>query len=173
MERELNILIARQELRLEQAADDNVKRLLLRAVSYAFFDIILAAEEKRILQADLSFQKSSLQQAESRYKNGHVSKATVLNFQILASQSQSALLDAAYRETVARNALANLLGDPGGNLPEHLNLTPPAPDEKTPGELEVLLEYAVSHHPDLNRANSALKRCGTKNRKTTPHFFRK
>ena len=40
MARELEILIARQELRLEQAADNNVRRLLLRAVSYAFFDII-------------------------------------------------------------------------------------------------------------------------------------
>ena len=171
MERELNILIARQELRLEQAANDNVKRLLLRAVSYAFFDIILAAEEKRIHQADLSFQKSSLRQAESRYKNGHVSKATVLNCQILTSQSQCALLDAAYRETVARNALANLLGDPGGNLPEHLNLTPPAPDEKTPGELEVLLEYAVSHRPDLKQSKLRFETMWYKKQKNYAAFL--
>ena len=90
LEREFTMLAARQERRRSQALDRNAKRLLLRAVAFAYYDAVLARETERIARADLSFQESSLRQAENRFRNGLVSKASVLNFRILASRAKSA-----------------------------------------------------------------------------------
>ena len=170
MERELNILIARQDLRSSRAAKQNVKRLLLRAAAYAFYDIILAAEEKRIHQADFDFQRAALRQAEVRFANGHVSKAAVLNFQILAVKAQSAVQDAAYRETVARNALAALLGSIHGELPPRLEL-PPAEPDKEETSAERLLEYAIAHRPDLKQSKLRFETAYYNRMKSYADFF--
>ena len=78
--RELETIIARQEYKKSEAAGENVRRLLERAVAYAYFDMYQAEEEMGIYGEDLDFQNAALQQEEQRFKSGHVAKASVLNF---------------------------------------------------------------------------------------------
>ncbi|MBO4632169.1 MAG: TolC family protein [Lentisphaeria bacterium] len=153
LEREFSAMAARQEFRRSQALDRNARRLLVRAVAYAYYDAVLAKETARIAQADLSFQESSLCQAENRYRNGLVSKASVLNFRILANRSKSAILNARYREQTARNSLASLMGFGQTDFPPELELTPlPKEDREVYQSLESCLEQAAANRPDLRAA---------------------
>jgi len=153
LEREFTMLAARQERCRSQALDRNAKRLLLRAVAFAYYDAVLALEQERIAAADLSFQKSSLAQAENQYRNGLVSKAAVLNFRILANAARSAILNARYRHTAARNSLASLMGFSREDLPPQLELDCRLPDDRELiPSLEFCLEQAAANRPDLRAA---------------------
>lgn len=153
LEREFSVMIARQEVRRSQALDQNARRLLLRAVAYAYYDAVLAKEKERIARADLDFQKSSLRQAENRYRNGLVSKGAVLNFLILADRARSAILTARYQMRTARNSLASLMGFPQTDFPPELELSPlPKEDQEVYQSLESCLEQAAANRPDLRAA---------------------
>lgn len=153
LEREFTVMISRQEMRRSRALDRNARRLLIRAVAYAYYDAVLAKETARIARADLTFQKSSLRQAENRYRNGLVSKASVLNFRILANRAESMILNARYREQTARNSLASLMGFPQADFPPELELTPlPGEDREVYQSLESCLEQAAANRPDLRAA---------------------
>ena len=153
LEREFSVMIARQEVCRSQALDQNARRLLLRAVAYAYYDAVLAKEKERIALADLDFQKSSLRQAENRYRNGLVSKAAVLNFLVLADRAKSAILTARYQMRTARNSLASLMGFPQTDFPPELELSPlPKEDQDVYQSLESCLEQAAANRPDLRAA---------------------
>ena len=153
LEREFSAMIARQEMRRTKALDRNARRLLVRAVAYAYYDAVLAKETARIAEADLSFQESSLRQAENRYRNGLVSKASVLNFRILANRAKSAILNARYREQTARNSLSSLMGFGQTDFPPELKLSPlPMDEQEIYQNLESCLEQAAANRPDLRAA---------------------
>ena len=153
LEREFAAMAARQEVRRSRALDQNARRLLIRAVAYAYYDAVLAKERERIARADLTFQRSSLLQAENRYRNGLVSKASVLNFRILANRAESAILNARYRGQTARNSLASLMGFPQSDFPPELELAPlPKEDQQIYQSLENCLEQAAANRPDLRAA---------------------
>lgn len=148
-QREFDALAARQDVLAEQEVLRNVRRLLLRATAYAFYDCISSAEMIRIYEADRAFQTSALQQAEVRYEFGSIPLDNVLNFRILQTSSESKLLDAKYRYEIARFALCALLGV-GEDLPlPECRETPQGPEELFfPGEAECIAE-AVRNRPDL------------------------
>lgn len=151
--REFAALIARYDYRKNLAEDENARRLLIRAVSYAYYDVILAREAERIARADLSFQESSLVQAENRYRSGYVSKAAVLNFKILANYARSAISNAVYRGAVARHALAALMGYVSEALPDDMELSPlELNSDVTFSDLGLYLQMAVANRPDLRVA---------------------
>ncbi|MBQ9336997.1 MAG: TolC family protein [Lentisphaeria bacterium] len=151
--REFAMLAARQEERRSRALDRNARRLLVRAVAYAYYDAVLAEETRRIAEADLAFQLSSLRQAENQYRNGLVSKAAVLNFRILANSARSAILNARYRGEVARNSLGALMGYPDRDLPAELELSPPGSEaDGLYRSLGSCLEQAAANRPDLRAA---------------------
>ena len=153
LEREFSVMIARREEKISRELTRNSRRLLIRGVACAYYDAVLAKEMQRIAEADLSFQLSSLRQAENRYSNGLVSKADVLNFRILVNAAKSAILTARYRGKTARNSLCALMGYPQNDLPDDLELSPL--DEKGGGYypgLEYCLEQAAANRPDLRAA---------------------
>ena len=148
--RELDILISKLEYDRSAAAADDVKRLLLRAVSYVWCDVLLADEEKIVYQADKAFQDAALTQAEQQFKSGHVSYAAVLNFKILSAKAQSRITLAEYNRQTALNALAALLGYSSNELPSDIKLGQAS--VKTVElyyDLNFYLEQAVSNRPDL------------------------
>ena len=153
LEREFSVMAAKQEFRRKEALDSNARRLLIRAVAYAYYDAVLAREAQRIAEADLEFQHSSLRQAENRYKNGLVSKAAVLNFQILANAAERAILNARYRGTIAKNSLCALMGFPLEDFPAGVELSSlKIPDDKLYADLNFCLEQAAANRPDLRAA---------------------
>ncbi len=148
--REFSVLIAQRQYRAETASDENVKRLLLRGVAYAYYDIILARERENIARANMDFQISSLAQAENRYQYGYVSKASVLNFKILAAMARSNMLNARYQGDTARYALLALMGFSTEELPPNLKLLPlKLQDRIEPPGMDFYLETAIANRPDL------------------------
>lgn len=156
--RELETIIAKQEYRKSMAAEKNVRRLLERAVSYAYYDMYLAGEEMTIYRADLDFQDLALRQEEERFRNGHVSKASVLNFRILAARAQSSISNARYRRQVAFHALTALMGCEDLPPPDvwELQKISSALFPEVQDDL-FYLELAVRHRPDLEMEKRVLE----------------
>lgn len=148
-QREFEALASRQDVLAEQEILRNVRRLLLRAAAYAFYDCISASEMIRIYEADRAFQTSALQQAEVRYAYGNIPLDNVLNFRILQTSSESKLLDARYRYETARYALCALLGvGEDFPLPECQDDPQDLADPFPPDEAGCIAE-AVRRRPDL------------------------
>ena len=148
--RELDVLIARQKYNQSAADGKNIRRLLVRAVTYAYYDMILAEEEIRIYSEDQDFQNDALRQAEERFRNGHVSKASVLNFKILASRARSSMLNARYRRQTACHALTALMGyDPRLMRQEFRLEKLSAAQQYVIRDEGFYLELAIRSRPDL------------------------
>ena len=170
--RELETIIAKQEYNKSRSLEKNVIRLLERAVAYAYYDMYLAGEEIIIYQEDLAFQNMALQQEEVRFRNGHVSKASVLNFQILAARARSNIRTARYRRQVACHALSALLGYADRKLPEEIKLQKVSAAHlyRIYDEL-YYLELAVAHRPDLQAEKIALRIAHREKQKAYADFF--
>lgn len=157
-EREFAALIAREDYNQSLLEDANARRLLLQAVAFAYYDIMLAEARKVIAEADLEFQNSSLSQAQSRYRFGKNSMAAVLNFKILGNEARSAILAAATRVRSGRYALAALMGGSAEYLSEEIKLDTLQISE--PFKLEPLQTYcnmAIARRSDLAAMRSELQ----------------
>ena len=170
--RELETIIAKQEYNKNAALEKNVRRLLERAVAYAYYDMYLASEEMVIYGEDLVFQMNALQQEEERFRNGHVSKAAVLNFRILAARARSSISNARYRRRTAFHALSALMGCAPRQLPEGIGLQKIS-TEHLPlvSDEEFYLEQAVLHRPDLHAEKIALEIARRNKQKALSAFF--
>ena len=157
--RELDILVTQLEYDRSIAAAEDVKRLLLQAVVFAWCDILLASEEIIIYQADKAFQDAALTQADKQFKAGHISYATVLNFKILSAKAQSRITLSRYRRQIAFNALVALLGYNTAEFPADIKLQFP---ESSPLELSHplprYLEEAICNRPDLKAEKLQLEK---------------
>ena len=157
-EREFSVLIAREGHHKSLYEDANARRLLLQAVAYAYYDVMLSEARKVIAEADLEFQNSSLQQAQSRYRSGKNSMAAVLNFKILGNEARSAILAAATRTASARYALAALMGGTIEYLPEDIKLDKLQITGAVPLEsLQTYCDMAIARRSDLAAARSDLQ----------------
>lgn len=157
-EREFSVLIAREGFDKSLHEDSNARRLLLQAVAFAYYDIMLAEARKVIAQADLEFQNSSLKQAENRYRFGKTSMATVLNFKILGNEARSLILAAETRSKTGRYALASLLGGSVGDLPGNIKLESLKISENLKLEsLETYCDMAIARRSDLAAARNDLQ----------------
>ena len=157
-EREFNMLIAQTNFNKSLQEDANARRLLLQAVAFAYYDIMLAEAGKVIAEADLKFQTSSLEQARSRYRFGKNSMSDVLNFQILGNEARSAILTAVTRARSARYALAALMGGTVEYLPAAIKLDPLQISEDVKIEpLTTYYDMAIARRSDLAAARSELK----------------
>ena len=157
-EREFAMLIAREDSNKSLLEDANARRLLLQAVAYAYYDVMLSEARKVIAEADLEFQDSSLKQAESRYRHGKNSMAEVLNFKILGNDARSAILSAATRTASARYALAALMGGTAEYLPEDIKLdTLQISGTFQLESLQTYCDMAIARRSDLAAARSDLQ----------------
>ena len=157
-EREFAMLIARESYDKSLYEDANARRLLLQAVAYAYYDIMLSEARTIIAQADLDFQNSALEQARSRYRFGKNSMAAVLNFQILGNDARSAILSAKTRTASARYALAALMGGTVEYLPEEIKLEPLQITGAIQLEpLQTYCDMAIANRSDLAAARSELQ----------------
>ena len=114
----------------------------------------------------------ALQQEEARFRNGHISKAPVLNFKILAARARSNIRTARLRRQVACHALSALLGYADRKLPEEIKL------QKVSGahlyriyDEIYYLELAVAHRPDLQAEKIALHIAHREKQKAYADFF--
>ena len=157
-EREFSMLITREGYNKSISENTNARRLLLQAVAYTYYDIMLSEARKVIAEADLQFQISSLEQARNRYRFGKNSMAAVLNFQILGNEARSSILSAKTRTASARYALAALMGGTSEYLPENIKLeTLQISDNIKLEALQTYCDMAIARRSDLAAARSELQ----------------
>lgn len=148
--REMAIYAQKHNLQYQEQMREDIRRRLIMAVSYAYNDILMAIENKRIAVADMEFQQKNLSDTMIKYDLGAVSMSDVLNFQVKVNDSIKNQIAADYQYETALYSLAVLMGYPEGTLPARISF--PAFDatiDDTLTGIEVYLDTALNNRPDL------------------------
>jgi outer membrane protein TolC len=109
-ERKFNVSEAKFQYQETRAAQNDAYRLLLSAVSQAYFRALLARENIRIAEADQVFNQRQLEEAQARQRIGTGSLSDVLNFQVQINTAKSGIIGAQESYRIALYILAALLG---------------------------------------------------------------
>ncbi len=156
--REFSVLIADHNYDYQKLLEADECRTMMRAVAYAYNDVLLAIENKRIAMEDRKFQQSSLRDTQLKYQAGAVPLSDVLNFEIAMGSADSDLIAADYQYETAIYALAVLMGYPEGTLPAQITFPV---DLKTDFNLlpavDIYLDTALRNRPDLKGYREQLK----------------
>jgi len=156
--REMNLLSARHELRQTQANVEDAKRLLLRAVAYAYNDVQLAFAQKEIILAQIDYSQTMLKDAERKFKAGTALKSDVLNFKVTLRNAQLDLIKINYTIKANLYVLAGYLGLTDGTIPDSVKFPAITMDEgRYTASLDVYLDQALANRPDLKAARERLE----------------
>jgi outer membrane protein len=156
--RTMNVLAQRHTYKAEKALQEDVRRLLMRAVAFAFYDILLAIERQRIAKSNMEFQLSNLRDTQLKFDAGAVPLSEVLNFKVEANVATVSQVQAEYEYEIAVYALARLMGYPDGNLPSKIKFPTisSATDDRLTS-IDVYLDTALNNRPDLRSFRELLK----------------
>ena len=158
LQREFNWMIAKQGINYQKNLEADACRLLMRSVAYAFNEVLLAIENRRIAEEDRKFQMTSLKDTQYKFDAGAVPLSDVLNFKILMNNADVSMINAEFQYETAIYALAVLMGYPDGTLPAHLSF--PGDIKRINNNLpsvEVYLDAALANRPDLKGYRDQLK----------------
>ncbi len=156
--REMNLLASKYELAGTKATVDDAKRLLLRAVAYAYNDVLLAQTQKKIILAKIEYSRKMLQDSENKYNAGSVLLSDVLNFRITLDNGRLELVQAEYNIKVNKYILAGYLGLIDGTIPAAVQF----PEVKMPKDKQILsvtmyIDQALANRPDLKAYRERLQ----------------
>jgi outer membrane protein len=160
-ERKFNVSAAKFQHQETRAAQNDAYRLLLSAVSQAYFNALLARENIRIAEADQAFNQRQLEEARARQRIGTGSLSDVLNFQVQINTARSGIIGAQESYRIAIYVLAALLGQDNDFF--EAQVKPADLMEETAEELqlpdpEILVKTAQIYRPDLFQAEYAVNR---------------
>ncbi len=155
--REMNVLAKKHALNRSQANVDDARRLLLRAVAYAYNDILLAEAQRKIAEAEIDYSRRMLKEAEDKYKVGTVLISDVYNFRITLRNGELALIQIDYNIKSGKYVLAGYLGLVDGTLPDYVALSKIGkPKYEDLPDISVYLDAALTSRPDLKGCREAL-----------------
>ena len=148
--REFNWLAAKHGVNYQKHLEADACRLLMRSVAYAYNEVLLAIENRRIAEEDRKFQMTSLKDTQYKFDAGAVPLSDVLNFKILMNNADVSMIAADYQYETAVYALAVLMGYPDGTLPAELTYSADIKRsfEKLPS-VDIYLDAALANRPDL------------------------
>jgi outer membrane protein TolC len=151
--RKFRVLAAEAGAEASREAEREARRLLLRAVSAAYYDCLLGREAMLVAQRDAEFNRELSEETQKRFQAGAAARSDVLNFEIRTTAAESQQVQSAYEYQIARIVLARLMGLPRETAPESLN---PASLPEVQGELrlpalDAELDYALLHRPDYRQ----------------------
>ncbi|MBE6403331.1 MAG: TolC family protein [Lentisphaerae bacterium] len=158
LNREMNLLSAKHTLKQTEADVNDARRLLLRAVAYAYNDVQLAYAQKEIIKAQIDYSSTMLKDAERKYKAGTALKSDMLNFRVSLRNSQLDLVKINYTIKANLYVLAGYLGLTDGTIPESIKF--PAismPAGEYTASLDIYLDQALANRPDLKAARERLQ----------------
>ncbi len=158
LSREMNLLNARHTLNQTEANVNDARRLLLRAVAYAYNDVQLAYAQKEIIKAQIDYSLTMLKDAERKYKAGTTLKSDMLNFRVTLRNGQLDLVKINYTIKANLYVLAGCLGLTDGTIPESVKF--PAirmPEDSYTASIGVYLDQALANRPDLKAARERLQ----------------
>ncbi len=145
-------------------AEMDARRLILGAVSGAFYNALLARENIKIAKADMDFNKRLKREALARYKAGTGALSDLLNFRIQVNSAQSELI---FAKKEYKSALYGLFALMGIKDSRHLlstelaGLEDEAPHEMILPDHKQLISYAHAHRPDILAAEYSVKMAGS------------
>jgi outer membrane protein len=156
--RTMNVLAQRHSYKAEKALQEDTRRLLMRGVAFAFYDILLAIERQRIAKANMEFQLSNLRDTQLKFDAGAVPLSEVLNFKVETNIATVSQVQAEYEYEIAVYALARLMGYPDGNFPAIVRFPTisSATDDRLTS-IDVYLDTALNNRPDLRKFRELLK----------------
>ena len=156
--RTMNVLAQRHSYKAEKAAQEDIRRLLMQGVAFAFYDILLAIERQRIAKSNMEFQLSNLRDTQLKFDAGAVPLSEVLNFKVETNVATVSQVQAEYEYEIAVYALARLMGYPDGNFPEIVKFPTisSATDDRLTS-IDVYLDTALNNRPDLLKFRELLK----------------
>lgn len=158
LSREMNLLSARHTLRQTESNVNDAKRLLLRAVAYAYNDVLLARAQREIIKAQIQYSVTMLKDAERKHKAGTALLSDVLNFRVTLRNGQ---LDMErINNTIKANnyVLAGLLGLTDGTIPESVKFPGITMiDDNYTASVDLYLDQALANRPDLKAARENLQ----------------
>jgi outer membrane protein len=160
-ERKFNVSAAKFQHKETIAAQNDAYRLLLSAVSQAYYRALLARENIHIAEADQAFNQRQLEDSKARQRIGTGSLSDVLNFQVQINTAKSRIITAQESYQIALYVLAALMGQTDEIFESQLK--PADLLEETTEELklpdpESLVKTAETHRPDLYQAENAVYR---------------
>jgi len=148
---------------LRQAGErslDDVRRLILRAVEAAYYQVQLAEERVRIANADVQFSEEQAEETAKLHAAGRASAADVDNFRVRALSARVELSRAEGLRDVGRVSLAELMGLESAELPGELRLASLEPetaeDLREPDEGD-WLAVAEQSRPDVRQLERLLR----------------
>lgn len=156
--REMNVLSSREQLRSSEANLEDARRLLTRAVIYAYNDVIQALSRKEIVQAQLDYSQRMLKDARNKYQVGNALKSDVQNFEISLRNAELDMIQTEHTIASTKYVLAGYLGLTDGNIPESVKF-PRAkmPEAENLLEISAYLDQALANRPDLRSLRSSLE----------------
>ena len=110
--RTMEVLAQQHSFKAEKARKENVRRVLMRGVGFAYFDILLAIERQRIAKSNMEFQLTQLRDTQMKFEAGAVPLSEVLNFKVEVNVATVDQIQAEYEYEIAVYALARLMGFP-------------------------------------------------------------
>jgi len=161
LNRELGIIARKWELKQTKTAQDDAKRLLLRAVAYAFADIQLSVTQKIINQARIDYAQKMLDETELKYNAGSSLLTDVLNFRITLRNAELDMVKAENDIRAKKYVLAGYLGLTDGTIPDSISI--PLIDEERDVDMsripsiDVILDTALSNRPDLRSVREKME----------------
>lgn len=159
-ERHFTHAAARYGERLSRSSREDIKRLLLSAVSSAYYAAQLAAENIDIAEADETFNRRQLLEAKARRRVGTGSLSDELNFEVRVNAAKAQLIQARQIYRTAMFSLAALMGLSDGVFPSQLllaELEMERPAEMAPPAVEPLILQAQKNRPDILRSRWAVR----------------
>ncbi len=149
--RDARIMAAKAGTAAMDAARRDMQRLMLQAVTIAFYQAQLAQEDRLISEQDRSFNKQLEQDADVRWKTGAAPEADKLTFSVRMLMAEARYLQADRDLTTAGIVLAELMGLPESKLPaDYMPARNDTPlEESHVPSVEPELAFALKHRPDL------------------------
>ncbi len=157
--REARLLSAQHGSRASAMALADVQRLITEAVDLAYYQVQLGYEQLRIAQSDEQFGREQLELARLNKEAGKITEADVLNFEVRVRAAQANVVAARGAIDTGRVLLAELLGLPGANLGDEIELVPlqeETEQELTPPDADEWIVEAMELRPDLASAGYIL-----------------
>ena len=156
--REFSVLEASHSEKYYQNMDDDACRTLAQSVAYAYNNVLLAIENRRIALEDRKFQVTSLKDTKYKFDAGTVPLSDVLNFEILMNNADVKLIAADYQYETAVYSLAMLMGYPDGVMPAEVSFSDSILPEYTElPAVEIFLDTALANRPDLKAYREQLE----------------
>lgn len=156
--RQANILASKYAVEQSRQILADTRRVLLDAVSTAFFQAQLAVENMVISEQNNQFNRTLEEDAQKRWMAGTKPESEVLNFSVKALQAETDFLNAQRDFRIACTALAELMALPKANLPADMIPVRPTADlpEKLP-DYEIELAFALENRPDLKAIQAGIE----------------